>query len=324
MKTRKLGSLEVSEISYGCMGLNYHRGPAKDRNEMIKLVHSVIDMGVTLLDTAEVYGPYINEELVGEAIAGQRDKLVISSKCGFVIKDGEMAGLDSRPETMRKALEGSLRRLGTDYIDLYYIHRVDPNVPIEESAQAMQQFIKEGKIRHWGLSAVSAEIVRKAHAVEPLTAVQNEYSIWRRDDESELFPTLEELNIGLVAYSPLGRGFLTGTIAKDMDFSVNDNRAWLPWFTQEGMAANQALLDYLTTLAKEKNATTAQISIAWILAQRPWIVPIPGSTKLERVQENNDSAKITFTKAELDNIDEALSKIDIYIGEMPAFPSSQK
>ena len=324
MKTRKLGSLEVSEISYGCMGLNYHRGPAKDRNEMIKLVRSVIDMGVTMLDTAEVYGPYINEELVGEAISGQRDKLVIATKCGFVIKNGEMAGLDSRPDTMRKALEGSLTRLKTDYIDLFYIHRVDPNVAIEEVAQAMQQFKREGKIRHWGLSGAPAETVRKAHAVEPLTAVQNEYSIWRREDETELFPTLEELGIGLVAYSPLGRGFLTGTIAKDKDFSVNDNRAWLPWFSQEGMEANQVLLDYLAQLAKEKNASLAQVSIAWILAQKPWIVPIPGSTRLERVQENNDSVKLTFSKSELEKIDEALSKIEIFIGEMPAFPGSRK
>jgi aryl-alcohol dehydrogenase-like predicted oxidoreductase len=324
MKTRKLGSLEVSEISYGCMGLNYHRGPAKDRNEMIKLVHSVIDMGITMLDTAEVYGPYINEELVGEAISGQRDKLVIASKCGFVIKNGEMAGLDSRPVTMRKALEGSLTRLKTDYIDLFYIHRVDPNVPIEEVAQAMQQFKREGKIRHWGLSGAPAETVRKAHGVEPLTAVQNEYSIWRREDETELFPTLEKLGIGLVAYSPLGRGFLTGTIAKDKDFSVNDNRAWLPWFSQEGMEANQVLLNYLAQLAKEKNASLAQVSIAWILAQKPWIVPIPGSTRLERVQENNDSVKVTFSKAELEKIDEALSKIEIFIGEMPAFPGSRR
>jgi len=324
MKTRKLGSLEVSEISYGCMGLNYHRGPAKDRNEMIKLVHSVIDMGITMLDTAEVYGPYINEELVGEAISGQRDKLVIASKCGFVIKNGEMAGLDSRPVTMRNALEGSLTRLKTDYIDLFYIHRVDPNVPIEEVAQAMQQFKREGKIRHWGLSGAPAETVRKAHGVEPLTAVQNEYSIWRREDETELFPTLEKLGIGLVAYSPLGRGFLTGTIVKDKDFSVNDNRAWLPWFSQEGMEANQVLLNYLAQLAKEKNASLAQVSIAWILAQKPWIVPIPGSTRLERVQENNDSVKVTFSKAELEKIDEALSKIEIFIGEMPAFPGSRR
>ena len=324
MKTRKLGSLEVSEISYGCMGLNYHRGPAKDRNEMIKLVHSVIDMGITMLDTAEVYGPYINEELVGEAISGQRDKLVIASKCGFVIKNGEMAGLDSRPVTMRNALEGSLTRLKTDYIDLFYIHRVDPNVPIEEVAQAMQQFKREGKIRHWGLSGAPAETVRKAHGVEPLTAVQNEYSIWRREDETELFPTLEKLGIGLVAYSPLGRGFLTGTIAKDKDFSINDNRAWLPWFSQEGMEANQVLLNYLAQLAKEKNASLAQVSIAWILAQKPWIVPIPGSTRLERVQENNDSVKVTFSKAELEKIDEALSKIEIFIGEMPAFPGSRR
>lgn len=319
MKKRKLGGLEVSEISYGCMGLNYHRGPAKDRNEMIKVVRSVIELGVTMLDTAEVYGPYINEELVGEAIAGQRDKLVIASKCGFKIENGEATGLDSRPDTIRRALEGSLRRLGTDYIDLYYVHRIDPNVPIEEVALAMKQFKKEGKIRHWGVSAVKADIVRKAHAVEPLTAVQNEYSIWLRHDEAELFPTLEELDIGLVAYSPLGRGFLTGTLDSSMSFNVNDNRGSLPRFTKEAMEANQVLVNYLAQLGKEKQATTAQIAIAWILAQKPWIVPIPGSTRIERVIENNGSAKIEFSKDELMRIDEELSKIEIAGGQVPKF-----
>jgi len=317
MKTRKLGTLEVSEISYGCMGLNYHRGPAKDRSEMIKVVKSVIEMGVTMLDTAEVYGPYINEELVGEAIAGQRSKLVIATKCGFKFENGEAAGLDSRPETMRKALEGSLKRLGTDYIDLYYVHRIDPNVSIEEVALAMQQFKKEGKIRHWGVSAASADIVRKAHAVEPLTAVQNEYSIWLRGDETELFPTLEELGIGMVAYSPLGRGYLTGTLDKNADYNENDNRGSLPRFTKEAMAANQVLLDYLAELGKEKQATPAQVAIAWILAQRPWIVPIPGTTRVERAEENIGSAEVRFSEAELGKIDEALSKIEIVGSRQP-------
>lgn len=310
MKSRMLGKsgLTTSEISFGCMGLNHHRGPAKDRNEMISVVHSAIDSGITMFDTAEVYGPYTNEELVGDAIAGQRDKLQIATKYG----------IDSRVETIRKSLEGSLRRLKTDYIDLYYVHRVDPSVPIEDVAILMGQFKKEGKIKHWGLSEASAETIRKAHDIEPLAAVQNEYSMWWRTVETTIFPTLEELGIGLVAYSPLGRGFLTGKIDKNMSFAENDNRAELPRFTAEAMEANQVVIDFIQQLANEKQATPAQIALAWVLAQKPWIVPIPGTTKVERIRENNASTNIIFTESESKKINEALGKINIVGDRYPA------
>ncbi len=311
MKRRILGNgLETSEIGFGCMGLNHHRGPAKDRNEMIGVLHAAIDSGITMLDTAEVYGPFTNEELVGDALVGRRDKVQLATKGGHKI--GALgSGLDSRPETIRKALEGSLRRLKTDYIDLYYIHRVDPNVPIEDVALTMQQFKKEGKIRHWGVSEAGVETIRRAHSVEPLTAVENEYSMWWRNVETALFPTLEELGIGMVAYSPLGRGYLTGMIDKNMSFAINDNRAELPRFTKEAMDANQVVVDFIQQLAVEKQAAPAQIALAWVLAQKPWIVPIPGTTRIERLHENNASAKITFTENELIQINEALSKIKI-------------
>lgn len=310
MNTRMLGKsgLITSEIGFGCMGLNHHRGPAKDRNEMISVVHSAVDLGITMFDTAEVYGPFTNEELVGDAIAGQRDKLQIATKYG----------LDSRPETIRNSLEGSLQRLKTDYIDLYYVHRVDPAIPIEDVAFLMGQFKKEGKILHWGLSEASAETIRRAHAVEPLAAVQNEYSMWWRNVETTIFPTLEELGIGLVAYSPLGRGFLTGKIDKSMSFAENDNRAELPRFTAEAMEANQVVIDFIQQLANEKQATPAQIALAWVLAQKPWIVPIPGTTKIERVRENNASANIIFTESESKQINEALGKINIVGDRYPA------
>ena len=312
MKTRILGKngLESSEIGFGCMGLNYHRGPAKDRNEMISVIHSAIDLGITMFDTAAVYGPYTNEELVGDALVGYRNKVQIATKGGFEI-DGKQSILNSRPDSLRKQLEGSLRRLKTDYIDLYYIHRIDPNVPIEEVAKAMQQFKKEGKIRHWGLSEASAETIRRAHLVEPLAAVEYEYSMWWRNVETSIFPTIEELEIGLVAYSPLGRGFLTGKIDKNMSFSENDNRSSLPRFTMEAMEANQVVIDFIEQLAREKQATPAQIALAWVLAQKPWVVPIPGTTKIERIQENNDSVKIIFSEDECKQINEALSKITI-------------
>jgi len=308
MTARTIGKMKTSEIGFGCMGLNHHRGPAKDRNEMISVVHSAINSGITMFDTAEVYGPYTNEELVGDAIAGQRDKLQIATKYG----------LDSRLETIRKYLEGSLRRLKTDYIDLYYVHRVDPNVPIEDIAILMGQFKKEGKIKHWGLSEANAKTIRKAHAVEPLAAVQNEYSMWWRTVETTLFPTLEELGIGLVAYSPLGRGFLTGKINKNMSFGENDNRAELPRFTAEAMEANQVVIDFIQQLANEKRATPAQIALAWVLAQKPWIVPIPGTTKVDRIRENNASANIIFTESESKKINEALDKINIVGDRYPA------
>lgn len=319
MKTRTLGrqGLNTAEMGFGCMGLNHHRGPAKDRNEMISVVHAAIDLGSTMLDTAEVYGPYTNEELVGDALVGRRNQVQLATKCGFKIGD-PTGGLDSKPETIRLSLEGSLRRLKTDFIDLYYVHRIDPNVPIEDVALSMQRFKKEGKIRHWGVSEAGAETIRRAHAVEPLTAVQNEYSMWWRTVEADLFPTLEELGIGLVAYSPLGRGYLTGKIERNMSFSVNDNRAELPRFTKEAMEANQVVVDFIEQLAKEKQATPAQIALAWVLAQKPWIVPIPGTTRVDRIKENNASVKITFSDIELKQISEALGKMKIVGDRYPS------
>lgn len=321
MRNRKLGNLEVSPIGFGCMGLNYHRGPAKDRNEMISVVHSAIDLGITMFDTAEVYGPYTNEELVGDALVGRRDKIQLATKGGFMI-NGLDSVPDSRPEVLRNSLEGSLRRLKTDYIDLYYIHRIDPNVPIEEVAFTIQQFKKEGKIKHWGLSEAGAETIRRAHMVEPLAAVENEYSMWWRNVEPTIIPVLEELKIGMVAYSPLGRGFLTGKL-KNKEFGENDNRSVLPRFTKEAMDANQVVIDFIEQIAREKQATPAQIALAWILAQKPWIVPIPGTTNLERIQENHDSVKIVFSKSELKQIHDALSKINIVGDRYDAEQSSR-
>ncbi|MFD0051991.1 aldo/keto reductase [Actinomycetes bacterium NPDC127524] len=322
MKTRILGKngLETSEIGFGSMGLNYHRGPAKDRNKMISVVHSAIDSGITMFDTAEVYGPYTNEELVGDALVGRRDKVQIATKGGFKI-DSLTNTPDSRPETLRHSLEGSLKRLKTDYIDLYYIHRIDSNVPIVEVAQTIQKFKKEGKINHWGLSEAGAETIRRAHSVEPLAAVESEYSMWWREPEMKIFPVLEELEIGLVAYSPLGRGFLTGKLDKNMSFSENDNRAELPRFTKEAMEANQVVLDFIEQIAKGKNATPAQIALAWLLGQRPWILPIPGTTKIERIKENNISAEIVFSEDERQQINEVLDNINI-VGDR--YPASEK
>ncbi|HBU82566.1 MULTISPECIES: aldo/keto reductase [Paenibacillus] len=322
MKKRILGNngLETSEVGFGCMGLNYHRGPAKDRREMISVVHSAIDAGITMLDTAEVYGPYTNEELVGEALVGQRSKVQIATKGGFKIT-GLTNELDSRPESIHLSVEGSLKRLQTDYIDLYYIHRVDPKVPIEEVALTMQQLKKEGKILHWGLSEASAETIRRAHSVEPLTAVENEYSIWWREIESDIFPVLEELGIGLVAYSPLGRGFLTGKLDKNASFTENDNRGELPRFTKEAMEANQVIVDYLNKLAEVKNVTTAQVALAWILAQKPYIVPIPGTTNVNRISENVAARNIVFTEQEMMVINKEIDKIQI-VGHR--YPEAEK
>lgn len=322
MKKRILGNngLETSEVGFGCMGLNYHRGPAKDRREMISVVHSAIDAGITMLDTAEVYGPYTNEALVGEALVGQRSKVQIATKGGFKIT-GLTNELDSRPESIHLSVEGSLKRLQTDYIDLYYIHRVDPKVPIEEVALTMQQLKKEGKILHWGLSEASAETIRRAHSVEPLTAVENEYSIWWREIESDIFPVLEELGIGLVAYSPLGRGFLTGKLDKNASFTENDNRGELPRFTKEAMEANQVIVDYLNKLAEAKNVTTAQVALAWILAQKPYIVPIPGTTNVNRISENVAASNIVFTEQEIMVINKEIDKIQI-VGHR--YPEAEK
>ncbi|OUP75645.1 aldo/keto reductase [Erysipelatoclostridium sp. An173] len=322
MEKRELGKsgLVTSKMGFGCMGLNYHRGVAKDRNEMIKVVHEAIDAGITMFDTAAVYGPYTNEELVGDALVGYRDKVQIATKGGFKI-DGLNNELDSRPESLRKQLEDSLKRLKTDYIDLYYIHRVDPNVPIEDVAMAMKQFKKEGLIKHWGLSEAGVETIRRAHKVEPLAAVEYEYSMWWREIEKDVLPVLEELGIGLVAYSPLGRGFLTGKLDKNTTFGENDNRADLPRFTKEAMAANQVVIDYINELAIAKNATAAQIALAWVMAQKPWIVPIPGTTKISRIHENIKAANIKFSDEEMKTINDALSKIEI-VGDR--YPESEK
>ena len=322
MEKRELGKsgLVTSKMGFGCMGLNYHRGVAKDRNEMIKVIHEAIDAGITMFDTAAVYGPYTNEELVGDALVGYRDKVQIATKGGFKI-DGLNNELDSRPESLRKQLEGSLKRLKTDYIDLYYIHRVDPNVPIEDVAMAMKQFKKEGLIKHWGLSEAGVETIRRAHKVEPLAAVEYEYSMWWREIEKDVLPVLEELGIGLVAYSPLGRGFLTGKLDKNTTFGENDNRADLPIFTKETMAANQVVIDYINELATTKNATAAQIALAWVMAQKPWIVPIPGTTKISRIHENIKAANIKFSDEEMKTINDALSKIEI-VGDR--YPESEK
>ena len=319
MEKRELGKsgLVTSKMGFGCMDLNYHRGVAKDRNEMIKVVREAIDAGITMFDTAAVYGPYTNEELVGDALVGYRDKVQIATKGGFKI-DGLNNELDSRPESLRKQLEDSLK---TDYIDLYYIHRVDPNVPIEDVAMAMKQFKKEGLIKHWGLSEAGVETIRRAHKVEPLAAVEYEYSMWWREIEKDVLPVLEELGIGLVAYSPLGRGFLTGKLDKNSTFGENDNRADLPRFTKEAMAANQVVIDYINELAIAKNATAAQIALAWVMAQKPWIVPIPGTTKISRIHENIKAANIKFSDEEMKTINDALSKIEI-VGDR--YPESEK
>ncbi|EOI58615.1 aldo/keto reductase [Enterococcus gilvus] len=322
MKKRTLGQqkLEVSELGYGCMGLNHHRGPAKEPKEMARVVQEAFHQGVTMFDTAEVYGPYTNEILVGEAVKDFRKDIVLATKGGFKI-DGQSNFPDSSKKTLRASLEGSLKRLQTDYIDLYYIHRVDPHTPIEEVAETIQQFRKEGKIRHWGLSEASGDTIRKAHAIEPLTAIQSEYSIWWRALETDIFPILEELGIGLLAYSPLGRGFLTGTMTKESIANENDNRAELPRFTQEAMAANQGVLDLIHEIAKKKEATSAQIAIAWILAQREWIVPIPGTTNSNRLTENNQASTIAFTKEELSQMNQAVAALTI-VGDR--YPQSEK
>ncbi|MBA2876258.1 aldo/keto reductase [Thermaerobacillus caldiproteolyticus] len=319
MQKRKLGKsgLEVSAIGLGCMGMSYGYGPAADKREMISLIHAAIDRGVTFFDTAEVYGPYVNEELVGEALAPFKGKVVIATKFGIKMVDGKQV-LDSKPETIRQSVEGSLKRLKVEAIDLYYQHRVDPNVPIEEVAGVVQDLIKEGKVKHWGLSEAGVHTIRRAHAVQPLTAVQSEYSMMWRSPEEELLPTLEELGIGFVPFSPLGKGFLTGKIDKNTTFVSSDFRSIVPRFKPENLEANQVLVELIKKVAAEKNATPAQIALAWVLAQKPWIVPIPGTRKLERLEENLGAADIELTPDELKDLNDALSKIEISGDRYPA------
>lgn len=312
MKKRILGKsgLEVSAIGFGCMGLNYAYANTLNKQEGISLLKATYDNGVTFFDTAEIYGPYTNEELVGEALSPIRDKVVIATKFGIKLEDGKQIQ-DSNPAHIRKSVEGSLKRLKTDYIDLYYQHRVDVNTPIEEVAETIKLLIKEGKIKHWGLSEAGVETIRRAHAVQPVTAVESEYSLWWRKPEEQLIPTLEELGIALVPFSPLGKGFLTGKIKKNATFEKGDFRNIVLRFTTKNLEANQKLIDLLEQVAQEKNATPAQISLAWLLAQKPWIVPIPGTTKEDRMKENNNAAEIQLSADNLHNINAALSKIKI-------------
>jgi len=313
MQKRKLGkgNLEVSAIGLGCMGMSYGYGPAGDKKEMISLLHKAVELGVTFFDTAEVYGPYTNEELVGEALYPFRGKVVIATKFGFNILDGKQAGLNSKPQHIREVAEASLKRLRVDAIDLFYQHRVDPEVPIEDVAGTIKDLIKEGKVKHFGLSEAGANTIRRAHAVQTVTTVQNEYSLWWRRPESELFPTLEELGIGLVPFSPLGRGFLTGKIDQNTKFDSTDFRNNLPRFTQEALKANQTLIELINTIAVKKNTTPARIALAWLLAKRPWIVPIPGTTKLSRLEENIGALTIDFRPGELDEIENASLEIKL-------------
>jgi aryl-alcohol dehydrogenase-like predicted oxidoreductase len=314
MQKRKLGNsnLEVSAIGLGCMGLSFGYGPAVDKQEGIALIRSAVERGVTFFDTAEVYGPYTNEEIVGEALQPVRDDVVIATKFGFNIVDGKQAGMNSRPEQIRAVCDASLKRLRTDRIDLFYQHRVDPDVPIEDVAGVVKELIAAGKVKHFGLSEPGAATVRRAHAVQPVTALQNEYSLWTRGVETNgILEACEELGIGLVPYSPLGKGFLTGAMTKDTKIGENDFRRILPRFTPEAMEANQALVDLLKRIAEEKHATPAQIALAWILAQKPWIVPIPGTTKLHRLEENLGAAEVTLTAADLAEIETAAAAIVI-------------
>ncbi|MFX1575347.1 MAG: aldo/keto reductase [Promethearchaeota archaeon] len=312
MEKRKLGNNgpEVSALGLGCMGMSYAYGQVPDKNKMIKLIHEAIKLGVTFFDTAEIYGPFTNEVLVGEALTPYRDQVVIATKFGLKNIDGKLTP-DSSPEAIRASIEGSLKRLKTDVINLYYQHRVDPNVPIEEVAETVKDLMTEGKIKHWGLSEAGIQTIRRAHKVLPLTAVQSEYSMWWRRPEEELLPTLEELGIGFVPYSPLGRGFLTGRFNKNSKFEKSDFRNIVPRFTPKNLDANQVLVDLIKKIAIDNDATPAQIALAWLLGQKPWVVPIPGTTKLERLEENLGSVVIKLTPEELQNINSALDKIKI-------------
>ena len=315
METRKLGKsgLQVSALGLGCMGLSFGYGPAVDKKEGITLIRAAVERGVTFFDTAEVYGPFTNEELVGEALAPFRDGVKIATKFGFKIdpSTGKQAGLDSRPEHIKEVAEVSLKRLKTDVIDLFYQHRVDPNLPIEEVAGAVKELIQQGKVKHFGLSEAGVQTIRRAHAVQPVTALQSEYSLWWREPEAEVIPTLEELGIGFVPFSPLGKGFLTGKIDEKTTFDSSDFRNIVPRFSPEARKANQAVVDLLGRIAEQKEATSAQIALAWLLAQKPWIVPIPGTTKVSRLEENLGAANIKLTAHDLREIDSAASKIKV-------------
>ena len=322
MKKRKLGKsgLEVSAIGLGCMGMSFGYGPPKDKQGMISLLHDAVERGVTFFDTAEVYGPFINEELVGEGLAPFRERVVIATKFGFKLdpKTGRSIGVDSRPEHIKEVAEASLKRLRTDVIDLFYQHRVDPEVPIEDVARAVKDLIREGKVKHFGLSEPGVQTIRRAHAVQPVTAIQNEYSLWWRKPEHQVLPLLEELGIGFVPYSPLGRGFLTGKMNENTTFDNNDFRNTLPRFTPEARKANQALVDLLGEIAKRKKATPAQIALAWLLAQKPWIVPIPGTTKMNRLEENLGAVEIELTSDDLREIESAASQVEVQGARYPA------
>ena len=325
MQKRTLGKsgLEVSALGLGCMGMSFSYGPPKDKQEMIMLIRTAVERGITFFDTAEVYGPLINEELVGEALAPLRDRVVIATKFGFdtSVDPRAMKGggpvLNSRPAHIKEVAEASLRRLRTDVIDLFYQHRVDPEVPIEEVAGAVQELIQEGKVRHFGLSEAGVQTIRRAHAVQPVAAVQNEYSLWWRRPEAEMIPTLEELGIGLVPYSPLGKGFLTGKIDENATFDSSDFRSTLPRFTPEALKANQAMVELLGRIAAQKNATPAQIALAWLLAQKPWIVPIPGTTKLERLDENIGALSLELSTDDLREIEDAAARITVQGNRYP-------
>ncbi|MFN6558419.1 MAG: aldo/keto reductase [Nostoc sp. ChiSLP01] len=326
MQKRKLGNsnLEVSAIGLGCMGMSFSYGPPKDTQEMIALLRAAIDRGITFFDTAEVYGPFANEELVGEALAPFRSQVVIATKFGFDLSPNSdprgMKGspaLNSRPEHIKQAVEGSLKRLKVEAIDLLYQHRVDPNVPIEDVAGAVKELIQEGKVKHFGLSEAGVQTIRRAHAVQPVTALQSEYSLWWRKPEEEVIPTLSELGIGFVPYSPLGKGFLTGKINESTTFDSSDFRSTLPRFTPEALKTNQALINLLGSIAQQKQATPAQIAIAWLLAQKPWIVPIPGTTKLHRLDENIGAVSVELTPDDLHDIDDAASKIPVQGARYP-------
>jgi aryl-alcohol dehydrogenase-like predicted oxidoreductase len=315
MRMRKLGrnGLDISALGLGCMGMSTNYGPSGSRDDMVALFRTAVDRGITFFDTAEVYGPFSNEELVGEGLAPVRDQVVIATKFGFDIDlaTRERRGLNSRPDHIKRVAEASLKRLRTDVIDLFYQHRVDPNVPIEDVAGAVKELVDEGKVRHFGLSEAGAATIHRAHAGQPVAAVQNEYSLWARDSEAEVLPICEELGIGFLPWSPLGQGFLTGKVDPNATFDKSDVRSWFPRFTPEAMKANQALVDLLNRIAVRKQATSAQIALAWLLAQKPWIVPIPGTRKLHRLEENMASADVELTVDDLREIDGAASKIEV-------------
>ena len=321
MQKRKLGTskLEVSAIGLGCMGLSFGYGPAVDKKEGVSLIRAAVERGVTFFDTAEVYGPFTNEELVGEALAPFREQVAIATKFGWKLdpNTGKQAGLDSRPEHIKEVAEASLKRLKTDVIDLFYQHRVDPNVPIEDVAGAVKELIQQGKVKHFGLSEAGVRTIRRAHAVQPVTALQSEYSLWFRDPEAEVIPTLEELGIGFVPFSPLGKGFLTGKISEDTQFDKNDFRNIVPRFTPENRKANQAVVDLVGRFAQQKKATPAQVALAWLLARKPWIVPIPGTTKLQRLEENLGAADVELSREDLRELETAASKIAVQGARYP-------